>query len=91
MTSTRSRWCSAPPSRVLGLAYAITRWTWIDLDRGWMLGTFLVAVGIAGIASATHRRRRPPAEAVSVEAVSVAAMPLDDENVGTVESVDAAT
>jgi hypothetical protein len=76
---------------VLGLAYAITRWTWIDLDRGWMLGTFLVALGIAGIASATHRRRRPPVEAMPVQAVSVEATPVDDEKVETVENVDAAT
>ena len=33
---------------VLGLAYAIARWTWIDADRGWVLGAFLVG--------ARHRR-----------------------------------
>jgi uncharacterized membrane protein YidH (DUF202 family) len=43
---------------VLGLAYAIARWTWIDFDRGWVLGVFLIAVGIAGAVSATARYRR---------------------------------
>jgi formate hydrogenlyase subunit 3/multisubunit Na+/H+ antiporter MnhD subunit len=43
---------------VLGLAYAITRWTWIDADRGWVLGAFLIALGVAGIVSATTRHRR---------------------------------
>ena len=44
---------------VLGLAYAIARWAWIDVDRGWVLGAFLVALGIAGVVSATTRHRRP--------------------------------
>jgi FtsH-binding integral membrane protein len=45
---------------VLGLAYATTRWTWIDLDvGGGVLGTLLIALGVAGIVSATYRRRRP--------------------------------
>jgi hypothetical protein len=43
---------------VLGLAYVIARWTWIDIDRGWVLGVFLIAVGIAGVVSTTTRRRR---------------------------------
>jgi formate hydrogenlyase subunit 3/multisubunit Na+/H+ antiporter MnhD subunit len=43
---------------VLGLAYAITRWTWIDGDRGWVLGVFLIALGVAGIVSTTTRHRR---------------------------------
>jgi hypothetical protein len=43
---------------VLGLAYAIARWSWVDVDRGWVLGAFLVALGIAGIVSATTRARR---------------------------------
>jgi hypothetical protein len=41
----------------LGLAYAIARTSWFDIDRGWPLGVFLVALGIAGIVSATTRRR----------------------------------
>jgi hypothetical protein len=42
----------------LGLAYAIARWTWIDVDRGWVLGVFLIALGIAGVVSATSLQRR---------------------------------
>jgi hypothetical protein len=42
----------------LGLAYAITGWTWLGLDRGWVPGLFLVALGIAGAVSATSRHRR---------------------------------
>ena len=41
----------------LGLAYAIARSSWFDIDRGWPLGVFLVALGIAGIVSVTARRR----------------------------------
>ena len=41
----------------LGLAYAIARASWLEVDRGWLLGAFLVALGIAGIVSATTRRR----------------------------------
>jgi hypothetical protein len=42
----------------LGLAYAITRWSWLGLDRGWVPGLFLVALGVAGAVSATTRHRR---------------------------------
>ena len=42
---------------VLGLAYAIARWTWVDADRGWVLGMLLIALGIAGVVSATARHR----------------------------------
>ncbi len=42
----------------LGLAYAITRWTWLGLDHGWVPGVFLVALGVAGVVSATTRHRR---------------------------------
>ena len=47
---------------VLGLAYALGRWTWIDADGGWVLGAFLVALGVAGVVSVTtrHRRRARP-------------------------------
>ena len=47
---------------VLGLAYAIARWTWIDADGGWVLGAFLVSLGVAGVVSVTtrHRRRSEP-------------------------------
>jgi len=43
---------------VLGLAYAFVHWTWIDFDRGWVLGVFLIAVGIAGVVSSRARYRR---------------------------------
>ena len=43
---------------VLGLAYAIARWTWVDADRGWVLGVLLIALGIAGVVSVTARHRR---------------------------------
>jgi hypothetical protein len=42
---------------VLGLAYAITQWSWMDGDRGWFLGAFLIAIGVAGVASAAARSR----------------------------------
>ena len=42
----------------VGLVYAVGRWTWIGLDRGWVLGAFLVGLGVAGIVSVTHGRRR---------------------------------
>ena len=58
MTWTPSRSCSARPSSCSGLAYAIARWTWIDADGGWVLGAFLVALGVAGVVSATTRHRR---------------------------------
>jgi hypothetical protein len=47
---------------VVGLAYAIARWSWIDFDRGWVLGVFLIALGITGVVSATSRlgRRSSP-------------------------------
>ena len=43
---------------VIGLAYAFGRWSWIDGDRGWLLGGFLIALGVAGVVSATRRSRR---------------------------------
>jgi hypothetical protein len=43
---------------VIGLAYASARWTWLDGDGGWLLGGFLIALGIAGVVSATARNRR---------------------------------
>jgi hypothetical protein len=42
----------------LGLAYAIARWSWIGADRDWLLGVFLIALGVAGIVTLTTRRRR---------------------------------
>ena len=43
---------------LLGLAYAISRWSWIGVDSGWLLGAFLITLGIAGIVSVTVRQRR---------------------------------
>ena len=42
----------------LGVVGAITQWTWLGLDRGWVAGVFLVALGVAGAVSATRRSRR---------------------------------
>jgi hypothetical protein len=43
---------------VLGLAYAIARWSWIGVDGGWLLGAFLITLGVAGIVSVTSRHQR---------------------------------
>jgi hypothetical protein len=43
---------------VIGLAYACARWSWIDGGDGWLLGGFLIALGVAGVVSATSRSRR---------------------------------
>jgi hypothetical protein len=43
---------------VIGLAYAFARWTWVDGDRGWLLGGFLIALGVAGVVSASTWNRR---------------------------------
>jgi hypothetical protein len=43
---------------VLGFAYVVARWTWIDLDGGWLLGAFLIALGVAGIVSVAGGRGR---------------------------------
>jgi hypothetical protein len=42
---------------VIGLAYACARWSWIDGGGGWLLGAFLIALGVAGVVSATARYR----------------------------------
>ena len=52
---------------VLGLAYAIARWNWLDLDRGWMLGVLLIALGIAGVVSATRPRHRAARRGAGVD------------------------
>jgi hypothetical protein len=51
---------------VIGLAYACARWNWIGSDPGWLLGGFLIALGIAGVVSATTRGRRRIAPAPDV-------------------------
>ena len=62
MTWIPLRSCSAGETFVvLGLAYVISaRWTWIDADGGWVLGTFLVGLGVAGVVGATTAT--PPSE-----------------------------
>ncbi len=45
---------------VLGLAYAVTRWSWIDGGGGWILGVVLIALGTAGVVTATRRRDDDP-------------------------------
>jgi hypothetical protein len=42
----------------IGLAYAIARWSWIGIARGWVLGVLLIVLGVAGAVSATARERR---------------------------------
>lgn len=42
---------------VLGLAFAIDRWTWFDGRAGWVLGALLVGLGLAGLVSAAGRAR----------------------------------
>jgi len=41
----------------LGLAYAIGRWSWIGIARGWIVGVFLIVLGLAGAVSAARRER----------------------------------
>ena len=45
---------------VLGLAYAIAHWTWFDFRGGWFLAALLVALGLAGIFSASRRVGQKP-------------------------------
>jgi hypothetical protein len=42
----------------IGLAYAIAHWSWIGSAHGWVLGLFLIIIGVAGAVSATTRDRR---------------------------------
>ena len=44
---------------VLGLAYAVGHWTWFDFRGGWFLAALLIALGLAGIFSASRRARHP--------------------------------
>jgi hypothetical protein len=43
---------------VFGLAYAIGRWNWFDFGGAWVLALALIAVGLAGVVTASSRR--PP-------------------------------
>jgi hypothetical protein len=40
---------------VLGLAYAAGHWTWLDFRGGWILAGLLIALGLAGIFTASRR------------------------------------
>ena len=53
---------------VLGLAYAIGHWTWFDFRGGWFLAALLIALGLAGIFSASRRAdgRHPPVDAAKL-------------------------
>jgi hypothetical protein len=42
---------------VFALAAAFTTWSWFDGDRSWLLGALLIALGVAGVLTATTRRR----------------------------------
>jgi hypothetical protein len=42
----------------IGLAYAIARWSWTGSAHGWVLGVFLIVLGVAGAVSATTRDRK---------------------------------
>jgi hypothetical protein len=42
---------------VFALVASLTHWSWIDGDRTWLLGAFLIALGLAGVVTATMRGR----------------------------------
>lgn len=55
----------------LGAAYALTRWSWLSVDAGWLIGVFLIVLGGAGILSATRSRaERTRAEPPGVQDAS---------------------
>lgn len=43
---------------VIGVTASALRWNWVDADRGWLLGALLIALGLAGVVTATSRRPR---------------------------------
>jgi hypothetical protein len=43
----------------LGVAFLVGEWTWVDVSGSWIAAFLLVGLGVAGIASATVRARRP--------------------------------
>jgi hypothetical protein len=45
---------------VFGLAYAIGRWNWFDFGGAWVLALALIAVGLAGVVTASSRRTPRP-------------------------------
>jgi hypothetical protein len=65
---------------VLGLAYAIGHWTWFDFRGGWFLAALLIALGLAGLFSASRRARRPadPPAGTAGEAAGEDAVPMVD-------------
>jgi hypothetical protein len=42
---------------VFAVVAEATHWSWIGGDRSWLLGAFLIALGLAGVVTATIRRR----------------------------------
>ncbi|MET0629187.1 MAG: hypothetical protein ABW033_12095 [Acidimicrobiia bacterium] len=44
---------------VLGLAYVIGGWTWLDVHVGWALASLLIALGLAGIVTVSRRHGDP--------------------------------
>ena len=43
---------------VLGLAYLVGHWSWFDFRSGWILAGLLIALGLAGVFSASRRASR---------------------------------
>lgn len=43
---------------VVGLAYAIARWSWVEVDEGWVVGALLMLFGVAGVVSLSRRSGR---------------------------------
>jgi hypothetical protein len=41
---------------IFGLAYAIGRWNWFDFGGAWVLALALIALGLAGVVTASGRR-----------------------------------
>ena len=71
-------WKSATPFK--GLAYAIGHWTRFDFRGGWILAALLIALGLAGIFSASRRAGRKteiPVDAVDGEAADDASPMVD--------------
>jgi hypothetical protein len=42
---------------ILGLTFAIGRWSWFDISGGWTLALLLIGLGIAGLLVSTLRPR----------------------------------
>jgi hypothetical protein len=42
---------------ISGLGYAIGRWNWFDFGGSWALAVGLIALGLAGVVTATRRGR----------------------------------